>query len=339
MNVLIIGGTRFVGRHIAGAFAARGDRVTLFNRGSNPSVHEDLEQIHGDRLTDLDRLGDRTWDAVVDTSCYTPNAVEISARCFKGRTPRYAFVSTVSVYDHARTDGPDEEAPLLQLPEDANPSEYSDELYGALKVRCEQTLQREFGEQGVTILRPGLVAGPFDPTDRFTYWPVRFDEGGEVIAPLPQSRIQYIDARDLAAFAARAVADGTDGIFNLVTPRDSLTFGQLCEACMHEAAPEDAAVIALSDEFLAQHDVRPWSELPLWIPAASEYASIARADSSRALSAGLRIRPIAETVRDTLAWARAAEKRPGSLKAGMSPEREAELLVAAMATGALDTLR
>lgn len=338
MNVLIVGGTRFVGRHIADAFAARGDRVTLFNRGSNKGVHEDLEQIHGDRLTDLALLDGRTWDVVADTSCYTANAIEASARYFKGRTSRYVFISTVSVYDHAKTDGPDENAPLLQLPEGANPSEYSDEFYGALKVRCEETLRNEFGED-VTILRPGLVAGPFDPTDRFTYWPLRFDEGGEVIAPLGERRIQYIDARDLAQFAVRTASEGISGTFNVVTPRDSVTFAELCQACMHEAASEDAAVVAVSDEFLAKHDVRPWSELPLWIPAASEYASIARADSSRALAAGLRIRPISETVRDTLAWARAAEKRPGALKAGMSPEREAELLVAAMATGGLDTLR
>jgi 2'-hydroxyisoflavone reductase len=338
VNVLIIGGTRFVGRHIADAFLANGDSVTLFNRGNNTGVHEQLEQIHGDRLADLALLDGRTWDAVVDTSCYTPDAVEKSARYFKGRASRYVFISTVSVYDHAKTDGPNEDAPLMQLPEDANPAEYSDELYGALKVRCEQTLQREFG-QGITILRPGLVAGPFDPTDRFTYWPLRFDEGGEVIAPLGTSRLQYIDARDLSQFAVRAAADGIAGTFNVVTPRDSVRFADLCEACMHEAASEDAAVVAVTDEFLAKHDVRPWSELPLWIPAASEYASIAHADSSRAVAAGLRSRSINETVRDTLAWARAAEKRPGGLKAGMSPEREAELLVAAMATGGLDTLR
>jgi 2'-hydroxyisoflavone reductase len=338
MNVLVIGGTRFVGRHIAQAFVERGHHVTLFNRGSNASVHDNLEQVHGDRSSDLPRLDGRTWDAVIDTSCYTPNVAEISARYFSTRARRYVFVSTISVYDHARTQGPDENAPVLELPEGANPNEFNEERYGALKVLCEESVRRDFGDR-VTVLRPGLVAGPFDPTDRFTYWPVRFDEGGEVATPLPQSRLQYIDARDLAQFAVRAVENAIDGTFNVVTPAGSRTFNDLCQACMSEASAEDALAVPLSDEFLGQHDVRPWSELPLWIPEASEYGSIASADSARAAAVGLEIRPIADTVRDTLAWARSAEKRPGALKAGMAPEREAQLLADAAATGALDMLR
>lgn len=332
MNVLVIGGTRFVGRHIADAFAAREHAVTLFNRGSNPDVHADLEQIHGDRTTDLQLLDGRTWDAVIDTSGYTPNVVESSAAYFKDRAKRYVFISTISVYDHAKTAGPNEESALMQFPGDADPSEFSEERYGALKVLCEQTAGRTFGS-AVTIVRPGLVAGPYDHTDRFTYWPVRFDEGGDVVVPLQRHPIQYIDARDLAEFVVRTVEHHIDGAFNCVTPQGSIRFGELCEACMHEASPEDAAMVPLPDEFLAEHDVRPWSELPLWIPAASEYASIANADSSRALGAGLTIRPISTTVRDTLAWARTAEKRPGALAAGMAPEREAALLKAAEAAG------
>lgn len=332
MNVLIIGGTRFVGRHIADALVAHGHGVTLFNRGTNAPVHEELEQIHGDRAGDLQRLEGRAFDAVVDTSGYTPGIVGTAVHYFKDRTKRYVFISTVSVYDHERTQGPAEDAPLMQLPEGADPNAYAEERYGALKVLCEQAVLDGFGERA-TILRPGLVAGPYDPTDRFTYWPVRFDEGGEVLAPAARSRAQYIDARDLAAFTAHVIETDTGGIFNCVTPRGSVTFGELCEACMHEASAEDAAVVAVPDEFLGEHDVRPWSELPLWIPAASEYASIANADSSRALAAGLTIRPLHDTVRDTLAWARAAEKRPGALKAGLAPEREAELLEAARASG------
>jgi 2'-hydroxyisoflavone reductase len=193
-------------------------------------------------------------------------------------------------------------------------------------------VHQRFGESA-TILRPGLVAGPHDPTDRFTYWPVRFDAGGEVVTPLEQSTVQYIDARDLATFAVHTVENRIGGVFNCVTPRGSMTFGDFARACMHEASSEDAVMVPLSDEFLAEHDVRPWSELPLWIPAASEYAAIASADSSRALAAGLSTRPVSETVRDTLAWARGAEKRPGALKAGMAPEREAALLKAARTAG------
>lgn len=334
MNVVIIGGTRFVGRHIADAFVQRGHTVTLFNRGTNAGVHDDLEQIHGDRATDLSRLDGRSWDAVVDTSGYTPNVVETAARFFKNRARRYVFISTISVYDHAGSSGPDEHAPLMAFPADADPNEYADERYGALKVLCEQEVRREFGD-AVTIVRPGLVAGPFDPTDRFTYWPVRFDEGGAVLAPMPENRVQYVDARDLAAFVVHAVENGVNGTYNCVTPAGSVTFGDLCQACMHEASAEDAQAVCVPDEFLAQHDVRPWSEFPLWIPAASDYASIANADSSSAIAAGLAVRPVGETVKDTLAWARAAEKRPGALKAGMAPEREAALL----AEAGLDTLR
>ena len=332
MNVLVIGGTRFVGRHIVDALRAGGHAVTLFNRGSHPSVHSDVEQTHGDRKSDLQRLGSRTWDAVVDTSGYTPDVVERSLEYFKGKAGRYVFISTISVYDHERTAGPDEDAPLRQLPADADPAAYSDENYGALKALCEAAVQRAYGERA-TILRPGLVAGPHDPTDRFTYWPVRFDEGGDVLAPLPENRVQYIDARDLAQFAAHVIENAIGGVFNCVTQRGNLTFGDLCLACMHEAAPEDAYVVALPDELLAQLDVQPWSDLPLWIPAASEHAGIANADSSRAAAAGLQVRSINETVRDTLAWARTAEKRPGALKAGLAPEREAELLGAARAAG------
>lgn len=339
MNVLLLGGTRFVGRHIADALAARGHEVTLFNRGSDPSVHAELEQVHGDRARDLQRLDGRSWDAVVDTSGYTPDVVGTSARYFAERARRYVFVSTISVYDHERTSGPDEDSPLMQFPQGADPSQYSDERYGALKVLCETQVNDIFGDRAA-IVRPGLVAGPFDPTDRFTYWPVRFDEGGDVLAPAAAARVQYIDARDLAAFVAGLAEGAAAGTYNCVTPRGSLTFADLFDACLAQASAEDANVVAMPDEFFATHNVRPWTELPLWIPSASELAGIAAADSSRALAAGLHIRPLRETVRDTLAWARVAEKRPGALKAGLSPEREAELLAAAgPLKGPLDRLR
>ena len=296
MNILIIGGTQFVGRHIAAAFAAAGHRVALFNRGSNPDVHANLEQIHGDRKSDLSRLDGRSWDAVVDVCGYTPDVVEISAQYFKDRAKRYVYVSTISVYDHEKTDGPAEDAPLLELPDGVDETVLNLEYYGALKALCEQRVQRHFGER-LTILRPSLVAGPYDPTDRFTYWPVRFDEGGDVLTPLLESRVQYIDARDLAAFALRVVEDDRDGIFNCVTPR-GLTFARLCEACMHESSPEDASPVPASDEFLEQHEVQPWSDLPLWIPASSEHAGITNASSELAMQAGLTVRAIDETVRE-----------------------------------------
>jgi nucleoside-diphosphate-sugar epimerase len=339
MNVLIIGGTRFVGRHIAEAFVARGHSVALFNRGNNPSVLADLEQVHGDRASDLSRLDGRTWDCVIDTSGYTPNVVETAANYFASRTQYYLFVSSISVYDHAHTEGPAEDAPVLEFPKGADPSEYSDERYGALKVLCEDRVRRAFGDRAA-VVRPGLVAGPFDPTDRFTYWPVRIDEGGEVIGPARPARLQYIDARDLASFVVNLSELRMGGTYNCAIPAGSANFGDLYDACLAQAAAEDGYIVELPDEFLASHNVRPWSEMPLWIPAASEYASIANADSSRAVAAGLSVRPLHDTVRDTLSWARTAEKRPGALQAGLSPEREAELLAAAgPVRDALDKLR
>lgn len=339
MNVLIIGGTRFVGRHIAAAFIERGHSVTLFNRGSDPSVHADLEQVHGDRSSDLSRLDGRTWDAVIDVCGYTPNIVEASANYFRERTSHYVFVSSISVYDHAGTDGPAEDAAVLEFPKDADSSVYSDERYGALKVLCERQVYRAFGDSAA-VMRPGLVAGPFDPTDRFTYWPVRFDAGGDVLAPERTCRVQYIDARDLANFTVNLSELQMGGTYNCTTPAGSLNFGDLCDACLAHASAEDAYVVEMPDEFLGAHKVQPWSELPLWIPAASEYASISNADSSRAVAAGLSVRSLSETVADTLAWARTAEKRLGALKAGLSPEREGELLAAAgPASGPLDRLR
>lgn len=339
MNVLIIGGTRFVGRHIAQAFVARGHSVTLFNRGNNPSVHGDLEQVHGDRASDLPRLDGRTWDCIIDTSGYTPDVVETGVNYFASRTEYYLFISSISVYDHARTQGPAEDAPVLEFPKDADSSVYSDERYGALKVLCETQVRRPFGERAA-VVRPGLVAGPFDPTDRFTYWPVRIDEGGDVIGPQRTARLQYIDARDLAAFVVNLSELRMSGTYNCAIPAGSANFGDLYDACLAQAAAEDAYIVELPDEFLASHNVRPWSEMPLWIPAASEYAGIAHADTSRAVAAGLDVRPLQDTVRDTLAWARTVEKRPGALQAGLSPEREAELLAAAgPVRDALDRLR
>jgi 2'-hydroxyisoflavone reductase len=326
MDVLIIGGTRFVGRHIVDALMARGHRVALFNRGrTNTAVHAELEHIRGDRLTDLPLTGDRTWDAVVDTSAYTPDVVERSTRYFGDRTRRYLFISTISVYDETKTSGPDEDAPLHVLPPDAERTELNIEYYGALKALCEAVVRSTFRHRA-SIVRPGLVAGPYDPTDRFTYWPVRVDAGGDILAPVSRNEpLQYIDARDLAAFCVRLLECDDGGTYNCATPRDTLTFGDLLDACVRASASQ-ANFVWTGAKFLSQHEVNPWSDLPAWTPADTVYRNIQRANSARAFVRGLQIRPLQETVRDTLAWARANGKRYGNLSAGLSPEREAELL-------------
>lgn len=324
MKALIIGGTRFIGRHIAEALQQRGHEVTLFNRGSNPGVHSGLEQVHGDRNTDLSRLNGRMWDAVIDTSGYTPDVVERSARYFESRTNRYLFISTISVYDDGKTAGPDEEAAVLELPPDADPAKFDVQHYGALKVLCERKV-REILNGRSAIVRPGLVAGPHDPTDRFTYWPARFAEGGRILAAPRESRIQYIDVRDLAAFCVRLLESDNSGVYNCVTPAGSLTFEDLYDACAR-AANAEAEIIEPGEAFFKDRGVEPWSDLPLWIPRDDPSYNVTNTDPSRALSQGLKVRSIAETVKDVLEWARSASKRFGNLTAGLSPDRETQLL-------------
>jgi 2'-hydroxyisoflavone reductase len=326
MNVLIIGGTRFLGRHITDALRDAGHHVTHFNRGRSGSAWRgDIETIHGDRKTDLRRLGDRRWDAVVDTSGYTPDVVERSARYFEHLAGRYLFISTISVYDESRSSGPDEDAPLHALPTGVDRTEFNVEYYGALKVLCENVVRSTYRHRAA-ILRPGLVAGPYDPTDRFTYWPVRFDAGGDVLVPVSRAEpVQYIDVRDLAQFAVHTLERRDGGTYNCVTPRGSLTFGDLADAC--ERATRSRVNLAWVDvKFLQEKEVNPWSDLPLWIPEGDPHRGITAADSSRALVAGLRNRRLLDTVRDTLAWARSAGKRLGNLTSGLSPERETQIL-------------
>ena len=326
MNVLVIGGTRFVGRHITDAFIARGHCVTQFNRGiSNTEVRSDVETIHGDRANDLERLGDRRWHAVIDTCGYTPDVLERSARYFADRVERYLFISTISVYGESQTNAPAEDAPLQALPADADRTQMTPETYGALKALCEAVVQSTYRHRA-TVLRPGLVAGPHDPTDRFTYWPVRVDAGGAVLAPVaPDEPLQYIDVRDLAQFAVHAVERGDGGTYNCVTPKGSLHFGDLLEACARVSG-SPVSFTWVGADFLREKEVAPWSDMPLWIPKGDPHRAITSADSSRALVQGLKIRPVSETVRDTLTWARAAGKRPGALGAGLDPSREAALL-------------
>lgn len=326
MNVLIIGGTRFVGRYIADALTARGHGVTLFNRGrSNPTAHSELEQIHGDRSEDLHRLDGRKWDAVIDTCGYTPDVVERSTRYFADKTGRYLFVSTISVYDEAQSGGLKEDAPLHVLPPGADRTKLVVENYGALKAQCEAVVRSTF-RQRASIVRPGLVAGPYDPTDRFTYWPVRVDAGGTVLAPSsPSHRIQYIDVRDLAQFVVHLLESNDGGTYNCVTPADYYTFGDLLAACSRVSS-SGATFEWAGEDFLKEKEVSPWAELPLWIPQSEPHYAITGANANRAYVRGLQIRPLLKTVRDTLAWAIANGRRLGSLGAGLSPEREDALL-------------
>ncbi len=317
MKLLVIGGTVFVGRHIVEAALARGHQVALFNRGrSGAWLFPEVERIAGDRDGDHAALRGRVFDAVLDTSGYRPAQVNAASRALSPET-FYVFISSVSAY---RSFAPgkkyDENAPLAP----------GDSGYGPLKARCEEALEAERPGR-VAHVRPGLVVGPHDPTGRFTYWPRRLARGGAVLAPgRPQRPVQFIDARDLASWCVSLAEGRTAGRFNALGP--SLSMGELLEACS-VLAPAGTSLRWLSDERLLAAGVAPWTELPLWIPEAdAEAGGMMLADNGAALKAGLRARPVADTVRDTFEWdAREGASGDASRRvATLTAERESELL-------------
>lgn len=322
MRILIFGGTNFLGRHTAAALE-RGHEVTLFHRGqTNPGLFPDAEEILGDREHDLALLAGREWDAVIDVPGYVPRIVRASAQALAGHVKHYAFISTISVYDSIPEPGMDESAPVGQLPE---PSEDVQKYYGQLKALCEDEVRAAFPDAAL-VIRPGLIVGPFDPTDRFSYWPIRIARGGEVLAPGdPDRQVQVIDARDLANWTVDCVERGTTGTFNATGPATRLTMREMLEAC-REGTASDATFTWVDESFLEAEGVGPWMEVPLWLPASdTDTRGMLAVSIDRAVNAGLTFRPLAETARDTLAWHRS---RPAGtqLKAGLQPEREHELL-------------
>lgn len=325
-SVLVIGGTRFVGRHIAQAFVESGASVTLFNRGNAyGDPMSGVAFVHGDRRSDLHRLGDARWDVVVDTCAYLPAEAEIAARFFADRTGRYIFVSTISVYDSSRGARIDEDSALSVLPPGADRTRMTPETYGALKVLCEEIAIGTFRDRA-TIVRPGLVAGPYDPTDRFTYWPLRIARGGDVLLPeSPAQPVQYIDARDLAAFAVTLAQRNRGGAYNVVTTPGSVTFGALFEAGQL-AAHVSANPVYRDADTLLKAGVNPWADLPLWIPSSVPDSSMTLIANTRARGAGLRLRPVKQTAADVLSWALGKGKRLEDLRAGLKPAREAGTL-------------
>ncbi len=323
MNILILGGTRFLGRHLVDSALARGHEVTLFNRGkSNPDLFPQVQTIHGDREKDLDQLAGQHWDAVIDTCGYFPRIVRLSADALKDSVRSYVFVSSISVYADFSKVGIDENDAVGVLREETE--EVTGESYGPLKALCEQAVQDVFGARAV-IVRPGLIVGPHDPTDRFTYWPVRVSRGGDVLAPdRPDVLTQIIDVRDLSDFIIKLVEDKASGVFNATGPDYSLSFGKLLETCK-QVNNSVANFKWASVEFLSQHNVAPWSDLPAYLPEVGEDAGFAHVNVSKAIAAGLTFRPLAETVRDTLAWA-ATRPPEHEWRAGLKPEKEQELL-------------
>ncbi|MCB9109772.1 MAG: SDR family oxidoreductase [Anaerolineales bacterium] len=321
MKILIIGGTRFVGRHLVNSARAHGHEVTLFNRGqTNPGLFRRVKTIKGDRETDIEQLSGQ-WDAVIDTCGYLPRIVRKSAEALKDRVQRYIFISSVSVYRDFSKIGIKESDPVATMA-DESVEEITGETYGPLKVLCENVVQEVYGMRSL-IIRPGLIVGPHDPTDRFTYWPLRIAQGGTVLAPdRPDAMTQFIDARDLADFVIKIADHEVSGVFNAVG--NPVTLNTVFETCKR-VSKSNAHFKWASVDFLEKNNVAPWSDMPAWIPETGDDFGVSHVDISKAVHAGLTFTPLAQTIKDIYDW---EFERPHDheLKAGLKPEREKELL-------------
>lgn len=328
MRMLLLGGTGFVGRHITEAALAAGHDVTLFNRGrTNTGLFDDVPRLVGDRETgDLSALSTGEWDAVVDVNAYTPRRVRESIAALNGRVGHYTFISTVSVYVHGPSKGGavrvDESAPLERL-EDPTTEVVTNDSYGGLKVLCEEEVQAAFGSSA-TIVRPGIVGGPHDPTDRFTWWVRRAARGGEMLVPdRPDQPVQVVHGRDQGDFVVAVTAAGVGGVFNSVGPSEPLTLRGLVEACA-SAAASSVEPVWVSESFVAEHAI----PFPLYLPSEAGIDDLFEASPAAAKAAGLRNRPIVDTAADTLAWDRTRPDQSSMGPGTLSAEREAALLEA-----------
>ncbi|MDN7242807.1 SDR family oxidoreductase [Planococcus sp. N028] len=331
MKILILGGTRFLGRFLTEAALRKGHDVTLFNRGkANPELFPETEKLIGDRNGDLKALEGRTWDAVIDTCGYVPWVVRESAELLAGAVGHYTFISSASVYDELEEPGIDENHPVRKLPpEKVEELEKGDadtavrEYYGELKFLCEQEVEKAFPGRSLNV-RPGLIVGPYDFTDRFNYWVNRIAKGGEVLAPGRKDKeVQFVDVRDLADWTVNMVEQNVTGTFNVTGPDSRLTMEQLLQECQ-AATESDAELVWADEEFLLENDVQFWSEMPLWIPDRENMAGFLTVDIGKALGAGMTFRPLSETIRDTLAWE--AERTVTERKAGLEAEKEKTVL-------------
>lgn len=332
LKILLLGGTRFAGIHMTELALARGHSVTFFNRGrTRPELFPQVEKLLGDRNGKLDALKGREWDAVIDTSGYVPRHVRLSAEMLAPNVQQYLFISTIGLYaDFFKPN--DESSPVARV--DDEQREDWENAYGPLKALCEKAAATAMPGR-TTMVRPGLIVGPEDSTDRFTYWPARAAQGGEMIAPGdPSAPYQIIDARDLAAFCLDALENRTVGVFNVTSPSDTFTIGDVVDESVAAALalarpnppPRPTWVAA---EFLAEQKVAPFTDMPGWMPPGGEMGGLYLTKVERALQAGLKISPMQKTMRDTLAWHLARpEAERVQLKAGIAREREREVLAA-----------
>ncbi len=333
MRLLILGGTGFIGPYQIRYALARGHHVTIFNRGrQRESWPGPVEELLGDRDGDLKALEGRDWDVCIDNPTTLPVWVRDAAHVLKGHVGRYIFISTISAYA-ANDSAADETAPLAAYKGDGPMAETvkslnaQPQLYGPLKAASEKEAQNQYGEAATTIIRPSLIVGPGDGTDRFTYWPVRLARGGEILAPGEgNDPVQFTDARDLAEWTIRMAEQRTTGIFNACGPAQPITMRRMLEG-IAEGIRVDPKLAWAPEDFLKANKVLAWSNMPVWIPGQGATFGFHRRDIRRALAAGLTYRPLPVTAADTLAWFRTLPaERQAKLRSGLAPEREAQLL-------------
>jgi 2'-hydroxyisoflavone reductase len=337
MRLLVLGGTLFLGRHVVEAARDRGHEITIFSRGhTNPDLFPDVERLTGDRDGDLTALEGREWDAVVDPSGYVPRVVRQSAELLADATGHYTFVSSISAYGDFAKPGFDESYPTGELPDDHG--EDVNRFYGELKAACEDVVRDVYGDRSA-IIRSGLIVGRYDWTNRFGWWIRRVAEGGEVLVPDADLwPVQIVNGRDLAEWLLDLAERHESGTFNATGPESPLAMADVLQTA-REVSGSDAAFVPVPESFLLEQGVEPFDDLPLWLalPANPAFAGFFDADVSRAVAAGLRFTPLAETVAAVLAWERersgAPDKDygPQALAGGLDPAREAELLAAARA--------
>lgn len=337
LNILILGGTGFIGPHEVRYAVERGHKVTVFNRGRRQAdlpaavVHLQGDRDSGDLASIRNARGD--WDVVIDNPTTLPFWVRDAGQVLKDRTQHYIFISTISVYPHYRTAGMDEDYELAQYAGTEDPftiKRVTGGLYGPLKVLSEKEAEKWFPGK-VTVIRPGLIVGPGDETDRFTYWPVRLERGGDILAPgSPNEPVQIIDVRDLTQWTIRMAEQRALGIYNATGPRSPMSMAEMLGGIRAVLPGSHELSITWADaDFLAAQNVRPWSDMPTWIPSRADNQGWSRVNCQRAIAKGLTFRPLAETTRDTLEWVKTwPAERKATLRAGLKPEREAEVLAA-----------
>ncbi|MBB6452381.1 2'-hydroxyisoflavone reductase [Salirhabdus euzebyi] len=331
MKILILGGTRFLGRFLTENARKRGHEVTLFNRGKeNPDLFPDVEKLMGDRNGDLKNLEGRKWDAVIDTCGFVPRTVRESAELLSKEIGHYTFISSGSVYNNLEEKGIDENHSINKLSmekaeemTEGTAGPIYNEYYGHLKALCEQELERIMPSRNL-VVRAGLIVGPFDYSDRFSYWVNRVAKGGEVLAPGRKDKeIQFIDVRDLAEWIIKMVETNVIGVFNATGPHFTLTMERFLEECK-KLTNSNTTYTWVSEDFLLDKDIKPWTELPLWLPDKWNMSGFLSMNIEKAEKRGLTCRPLKETIRDTLTWE--STRTNYERKAGMDINKERKIL-------------